>query len=85
MNVSEPDGCHDFVSMFVIFRIIHYIIYIIRLIIGPRHVFVPHPRHENVAMFVTLAGRRAVLPGPTAIVCRRGHRLKALWDERSSQ
>ena len=28
-----------------------YIIYIIGLIIGPRHVFLPHPRHENVAIW----------------------------------
>ena len=50
MNVSEPDGCHDFVSILLIICIIYYIINIVGLITSPRHIFVPHPRHENVAI-----------------------------------
>ena len=42
MDVSKPDGCHDFVNMFIVFCIIYLIIYTIGLITGPRH--------ENVAM-----------------------------------
>ena len=52
MNVSEPDGCHDLASIFIMLCIFYRMIYIVGLIVGPRHVFVPHPRHENVATLV---------------------------------
>ena len=50
INVSEPDGRHDCVSIFIIFYIMYTIICFIDFIIGPRHVFMPHPRYENVAI-----------------------------------
>ena len=50
MNVSKPDGRHDFVNISVRCCIIYCFILIIRLITGPRHVFVPHTWHENVAI-----------------------------------
>ena len=50
--ISEPNGRHDFVSIFIIPSIVYYIIYTIGLILGPRHIFVPHPRHEHVTMYL---------------------------------
>ena len=50
MNLSEPDGYHDCVSISIMLCKIYCIIFIIGLITSPSHVFVPHPRHENVAM-----------------------------------
>ena len=56
MKVSESDGCHNYVSIFITFCIIYCIIYIIGLINGPQNVFVPHLRHEHMAVGNALAG-----------------------------
>ena len=62
MNVSEPDGCHDVVSTFIICFITYCILYVIGLITGPRHVFEPHSRDGNVAMNASLVSGVALSP-----------------------
>ena len=48
INVFEQ----DVVNIFITFCIVYCIIYITGLITGLRHVFVPHPRHTNVAIYI---------------------------------
>ena len=60
MIVSEPDGRLDFVSILISCMI--YNIVCIGLITGPRHVFVPHPRHEDVVISCVLS--RLSVPSP---------------------
>ena len=50
MNVSEPSGCHDFVSTIILFYIISPIIFVISRYTAPRNDFVPFKRHELVAI-----------------------------------
>ena len=67
----------QFVGLFYIFilyveghtaKLFSYcILYIIRLVIGPRHVFVPHPRHKDAAM-ITVGGA-LVLAATVQCVC----------------
>ena len=72
MDVFEPDGCFYFIRRFIIFCILYCLIYIIGLITGPRYAFVPHPRHENVAMLA----RHHHITAPRRILVQRCKYIK---------